>query len=59
MGCIFGELLKNTPLMPGQTEIDQLVMMAKLLGSPSDKIWYAVRQREATCFVLIVEFLLF
>eukprot|EP00026_Physarum_polycephalum_P008551 Phypoly_transcript_08639.p1 GENE.Phypoly_transcript_08639~~Phypoly_transcript_08639.p1 ORF type:complete len:385 (+),score=72.31 Phypoly_transcript_08639:8-1162(+) len=39
VGCIFGELLKNTPLMPAQAELEQVSMMAKLLGSPNDKIW--------------------
>ncbi len=40
VGCIFAELLLNAPLMPGQVEVDQLVLMAKLLGTPNDKIWY-------------------
>jgi hypothetical protein len=41
VGCIFGELLMNTPVMPGKTEIEQLQLMCRLLGTPNDKIWYA------------------
>lgn len=39
VGCIFGELLMNTPVMPGKTEIEQLQLMCRLLGTPNDKIW--------------------
>lgn len=36
VGCIFGELLLHTPLLPGKTELDQLTRIANLIGSPSD-----------------------
>lgn len=39
-GCILGELLLGVPLFPGETEIDQIISIYKLLGSPNDKIWY-------------------
>jgi len=39
VGCIFGELLQNTPLLVGKSEIHQLELMCKLLGSPNDRIW--------------------
>lgn len=39
VGCIFGELLLNSPVMPGKTEIEQLQLMCRLLGTPNDKIW--------------------
>lgn len=39
VGCIFGELVLKTPLLPGKTEIDQLRKMIKLLGSPNPRIW--------------------
>jgi cyclin-dependent kinase 10 len=32
VGCIFGELLRHKPLLPGQTEIKQLQLIFKLLG---------------------------
>ncbi|KAJ9056506.1 Cyclin-dependent kinase 11B, variant 2 [Entomophthora muscae] len=39
IGCIFGELINNEPLMPGQGEIDQLKKIFQLLGTPSDSNW--------------------
>ena len=39
VGCIFGELLDNTPLIAGRSEIDQLSKMFQLLGTPNNKIW--------------------
>mmetsp|Transcript_7096 Transcript_7096/g.20027 ORF Transcript_7096/g.20027 Transcript_7096/m.20027 type:complete len:259 (-) Transcript_7096:211-987(-) len=38
-GCILGELLIHRPLMNGQTEMHQLDLIFKLLGSPSERIW--------------------
>jgi len=39
LGCIFGELLKHEPLMQGKTELDQLELIYRLLGTPNEKIW--------------------
>jgi serine/threonine protein kinase len=39
IGCIFGELLKNKPMLPGKNEVQQLQLICKLLGSPNEKIW--------------------
>jgi len=38
-GCILGELLRHEPLLPGKTEMQQLELIFKLLGSPSERIW--------------------
>lgn len=38
-GCIFGEFLQHRPLLPGNTEQDQLDLIVKLLGTPNEKIW--------------------
>ena len=43
-GCIFGEFLISTPLLPGKTERDQLVLICELLGSPNTKIWPEIRK---------------
>ncbi len=40
VGCIFGELLSNQPILRGKTEIDQLMRVFDLLGTPNEKIWY-------------------
>ena len=38
-GCIFGELLLNKPLLPGQSEVNQIDLIVKLLGEPNESIW--------------------
>jgi hypothetical protein len=40
VGCVFGELLKNEPLMKGNSDLDQLHQIFKLLGAPNEKIWF-------------------
>eukprot|EP00007_Cunea_sp_BSH-02190019_P001233 CAMPEP_0174238582 /NCGR_PEP_ID=MMETSP0417-20130205/11840_1 /TAXON_ID=242541 /ORGANISM="Mayorella sp, Strain BSH-02190019" /LENGTH=506 /DNA_ID=CAMNT_0015317437 /DNA_START=185 /DNA_END=1702 /DNA_ORIENTATION=- len=39
VGCIFGELLLNRPMMSGHNEIDQLDLIFELLGTPNEEIW--------------------
>lgn len=39
IGCIFAELIRKEPLLPGRSEIEQLDKIFKLLGMPNDKIW--------------------
>jgi len=41
VGCIFGELLLKTPLLPGKNEVDQLCQTFSLCGLPSEKSWPA------------------
>ena len=43
VGCIFGELLRGGPLMPGSTELDQLEKIFKLLGAPTEDVWPGFR----------------
>lgn len=38
-GCILGELLAKKPLFPGHDEIDQLGLIYKLCGTPSEENW--------------------
>lgn len=47
MGCIFGELLLNRPLLPGKTEIQQIDLIVGLLGAPSETIWPGLSQLPA------------
>jgi cyclin-dependent kinase 7 len=42
MGCVFGELLKRSPLFPGQSEFDQLARIAGVLGTPAEDNWPGV-----------------
>lgn len=39
VGCIFGEVLNNKPLLPGKSEANQVELIVNLLGSPNDDIW--------------------
>jgi cyclin-dependent kinase 10 len=41
VGCIFGEFLLSSPLMPGDSEVEQLMMIHDLLGSFNERIWPA------------------
>ena len=35
MGCVLGELLLGQPLFPGESGVDQLVEIIKVLGTPT------------------------
>ncbi|KAI6243474.1 putative serine/threonine-protein kinase [Aphelenchoides fujianensis] len=39
VGCIFGEFLKLTPVLPGTSEADQLRRTFELLGAPTEDSW--------------------
>eukprot|EP00871_Galdieria_phlegrea_P004157 jgi/Galph1/4742/GphlegSOOS_G3346.1 len=39
VGCLFGELIIGKPILPGKDEIDQLLKIFELLGTPNDDIW--------------------
>jgi len=42
MGCIFAELVTRAPLFPGDSEIDQLFKIFRLMGTPTDEMWPGV-----------------
>jgi cell cycle related kinase len=39
VGCIFGELLNKSPLFAGDTDIEQLSLVIRALGTPNEQIW--------------------
>ena len=39
VGCIFGEMLNFSPLFPGETDIEQICCVLRVLGTPSDEDW--------------------
>lgn len=39
VGCIFGELLTNKPLLAGTSEAKQIDLVIDLLGTPNEVIW--------------------
>ncbi|KAF9977354.1 Cyclin-dependent kinase 10 [Actinomortierella ambigua] len=38
-GCIFGELLQHSPLLPGKAEKQQVELIIDLVGTPHERIW--------------------
>uniref|UniRef100_A0A7S3VUG5 cyclin-dependent kinase n=1 Tax=Dunaliella tertiolecta TaxID=3047 RepID=A0A7S3VUG5_DUNTE len=42
VGCIFAELVRKTPLFPGDCELQQLLHIFKLLGTPNEEVWPGV-----------------
>lgn len=39
LGCIFAEMITKKPLLPGDSEIDQLYKIFQLLGTPTESEW--------------------
>jgi len=39
VGCIMGELLTGIPLLPGESEFEQLDKIVTLLGTPTEQVW--------------------
>ena len=39
LGCIFVELVTKTPLFTGDSELDQIYRIFKILGTPSQEEW--------------------
>lgn len=44
IGCIFGEMILRRPLFPGDSEIDQLFRIFRLLGTPDEESWPGVKE---------------
>nr|CAB3483461.1 unnamed protein product [Digitaria exilis] len=42
VGCIFAELVTNNPLFPGDSELQQILHIFKLLGTPNEQVWPGV-----------------
>ena len=42
IGCIFAEMVTKRPLFGGDSEIDQLFRIFRLLGTPTDETWPGV-----------------
>ncbi|KAM7253231.1 hypothetical protein ACFE04_025849 [Oxalis oulophora] len=39
VACIFAELITTQPLFPGDSELQQLLHIFRLLGTPNEKVW--------------------
>ncbi|CAK4075990.1 unnamed protein product [Aphanomyces euteiches] len=42
VGCIFAEMINRKPLFPGDSEIDELFRIFRILGTPDDSVWAGV-----------------
>lgn len=42
IGCIFAEMVTRTPLFPGDSEIDELFKIFRVLGTPTEETWPGV-----------------
>lgn len=42
VGCIFAEMAMRKPLFPGDSEIDELYKIFRVLGTPNEQIWPGV-----------------
>jgi len=42
LGCIFAEMVTRKPLFPGDSEIDQLFRIFRILGTPTEQTWPGV-----------------
>ncbi|KAH9475262.1 Cyclin-dependent kinase catalytic subunit [Psilocybe cubensis] len=45
VGCIFAEMaMQGSPLFPGDSEIDQIFKIFRILGTPNEDVWPGVSQ---------------
>jgi serine/threonine protein kinase len=44
VGCIFAEMVNGLPLFPGDSEIDQVFKIFRVLGLPTEDTWRGVTQ---------------
>ncbi|KAG0280981.1 Cyclin-dependent kinase catalytic subunit [Linnemannia exigua] len=42
VGCIFAEMITKRPLFPGDSEIDEMFKIFKILGTPNENVWPGV-----------------
>lgn len=42
IGCIFAEMVNSDPLFPGDSEIDELFRIFRILGTPNENVWPGV-----------------
>ncbi|KAJ2855233.1 Cyclin-dependent kinase catalytic subunit, partial [Coemansia erecta] len=39
IGCIFAEMVQRKPLFPGDSEIDEIFKIFRILGTPTEEVW--------------------
>ncbi|KAF7258023.1 hypothetical protein EG68_05956 [Paragonimus skrjabini miyazakii] len=43
IGCIFGELFNNSPIFPGENDIEQLWFVIRIMGTPKEDSWLELK----------------
>jgi len=51
VGCILAELIKGSPLLPGENYLNQLQMMINLLGTPSKEDMMFIQSEQSKDFI--------
>ena len=44
IGCIFAEMALKHPLFPGDSEIDELFKIFRVLGTPTESVWPGIQE---------------
>lgn len=44
VGCIFAELVRKQPIFPGDSELQQLLHIFRVLGTPNEEVWPGVNK---------------
>ncbi|KAH9581926.1 Protein kinase domain [Trypanosoma melophagium] len=52
VGCIFAEMVTGKPLLSGRTDVDQLVKIFHLLGTPTPETWPSMMTYPKTTQIL-------
>ena len=42
VGCVIAQMLRLDPILPGESDIDQIFVVATLLGTPTEARWPGV-----------------
>ena len=59
MGCIIAELLLRVPFLPGTSDLDQLLRIFQVLGSPNENNWPVRKKASFIKMIKINSFLNF
>jgi len=51
VGCIFAEMLRGTPLFPGENHIHQFTIITQVLGNPPQEVVERVYSRNVRVYV--------
>ena len=51
VGCILAELIKRRPLLPAQTEQEQMMMITNLVGKPDAKLIEKIQDADNRTFM--------